>query len=279
MEYLITDSLSKFKGCKLTDRSVQDQSRDAVTVTTIDSRLRASLTKASAIIAPWIIAEVGADRGKDFGVDRHHDSDPGVADLTITNVSRSLALSVKHNHDALSHPRPYSLADQMGMSGLEFESDHRKRMDAVVKRFRTAAGGATSFPLVPAAKLKLYQEACAECAETVNKVSSQKDAITTLFNFLVGSDFKKIIVETNNSKALQSITIADYTKIKRPRSVKASVDHRPRASSLVLTFDNGWQIDLRIKNASTRISPTGQVSLKFDAQKKAGPLPPLIMLL
>ena len=167
----------------------------------------------------------------------------------------------------------------MGMSGLDFESDHRKRMDAAVRRFRTAAGGATSFPLVPAAKLKLYQEACAECATTVNKMSSNKDAVSNLFSFLVGSDFKKIIVETNNSKSLHSITIADYTKLKRPQSVKVSVDHRPRASSLVLTFDNGWQIDLRIKNASTRISPTGQVSLKFDAQKKAGPLPPLIMLL
>ena len=110
-------------------------------------------------------------------------------------------------------------------------------------------------------------------------MSSHKDAVTALFDFLVGSDFKKIIVETNNSKSLQSIVVADYTKIKRPRSVQASVDHRSRASSVVLTFDNGWEIDLRIKNASTHINPTGQVSLKFDAQKKSGALPPITVLL
>jgi hypothetical protein len=279
LEYLITDSLSKVKGCKLTDRAAADQSRDSVTVNMIDPKLRSSLNKAAEIVRPWIIAEVGAGGGKSFVVDRHHDSDPGVADLTITKVSKSLALSIKLNNDALSHPRPYSLVNQMGMSGLAFESDHRMRMDAAVKRFRAAAGGATSFPLVPAAKIKLYQETCEECATTVNKASSHVDAVTALFDFLVGTNFKKVIVETNNSNSLKSITVADYTKIKRPRSVNASVDHRPRASSLVLNFDNGWNIRLRIKNASTTIRPTGQVDLKFDARKKAGPIPPLTALL
>jgi hypothetical protein len=279
LEYLITDSLSKVKGCKLTDRSVEDQLRDSVTVTTIDSKLRNSLIKAAGVIVPWIISEVSVERGKSFEVDRHHDSDPGVADLTITKASNSLALSVKLNNDALSHPRPYSLVNQMGMSGMTFESDHRMRMDAAVKRFRAAAGGATSFPLVPAAKIKLYQETCEECAVTVNKASSHIDAVRALFDFLVGTNFKKVIVETNNSNSLKSITVADYTKIKRPRSVSASVDHRPRASSLVLNFDNGWNIRLRIKNASTTIRPTGQVDLKFDARKNAGPIPPLTALL
>lgn len=280
LEYLITDSLSRVKGCRLTDRAVVDQARDSHIVSTIDTSLRTSFTKAARILSPWILSEVGASGGTAFDVDRHHDSDPGVADLTITKSSKSLGLSIKHNHDALSHPRPYSLANQMGMSGLALESDHRKRMGAATSRFRVAAGGAASFPLVPAAKLKLYQETCAECAKTVNLASSDKDGVTALFDFLVGSDFKKVIVGTNkSSKSLMSITVADYTRIKRPSSVKASVDNRSRASSLILTFDNGWEIDLRIKNASTHINPSGQVSLKFDAKRKTGPLPPLMVLL
>ena len=279
LEYLITDSLSRVKGCKLTFRALADQSRDSQTVKKIDANLRLSFNKAAAVVSPWILSEVGVGDGTPFEVDRCSDSDPGVADLVITKGYKSWGLSIKHNHDALSHPRPYSLADAMGMSGTAVEIDHRKRMDVATKRFRAAAGGATTFPSVPAAKLKLYQEVCVECAKTINLAVSNKSAVPTLFEFLVGSDFKKVIVKTNHSsKSLESITVTDYRRIKKPTSVNTSVDNRPRASSLVLTFNNSWEIDMRIKNASTAISATGQVSLKFDAQKKAGPLPPPVAL-
>lgn len=281
LEYLITDALSKIKGSKLTSRALADQARDSATVRGIDSGLRASLTKAAGFVAPWMLSELNIRGGTAFGVDRHSDSDPGVADITITKGSSSLGVSVKHNHDALSHSRPYSLADAMGFAGTAIEVDHRKRLEAATTRFRVAARGATTFPSLPAGvKLKLYQEACAECATTVNRVAKNSTAVSTLFNFLVGSDFKKVIVKTHHSsRALESIVVADYTKIKPATSVTASVDNRARASSLVLTFDNGWKIDLRIKNAATRVSSSGQVSLKFDAQKKAGALPPIVTLL
>jgi hypothetical protein len=280
LEYLITDALSNVKGCKLTSRALADQTRDYDTVQRIDSRLRTSFTNAAGVVAPWMLKELGIGGGAAFEVDRHSDSDPGVADITITKGPNSLGVSVKHNHDALSHPRPYSLADAMGLAGTNFETDHRVRMEAATKRFRTAAKGATTFPSLPAgAKLKLYQEACAECATTVNRAGKNKTSVSTLFNFLVGSDFKKVIVRTiQTSRALTSITVADYTKIKPATSVTASVDNRARASSLVLTFNNGWKINLRIKNAATAISSSGQVSLKFDAQKEAGAIPPIVTL-
>lgn len=281
LEYLITDALSKVRGSKLTTRTLADQARDSATVRGIDAKLRVSFTKAAGLVTPWMLNEIGIRGGAAFDVDRHSDSDPGVADITIKRGSSSLGVSVKHNHDALSHPRPYSLADAMGFAGTAIETDHRTRMEAATKRFRRAARGATTFPSLPAGvKLRLYKEACAECATTVNRVANNGMAATTLFNFLVGSDFKKVIVETNRtSQTLESIVVADYTKIKPATSVKASVDNRARASSLVLTFNNGWKIDLRIKNAATSISSSGQVSLKFDAQKEAGVLPPIVTLL
>ncbi len=279
LEFSITRELSKIRGCKLTERALADQLRDARTFAGLTKQLRKSFTEAAEIVAPWVLSEIGAGRSSKFYVDRHQDSDPGVADLTVTSGSKSLRISIKHNHNALSHPRPYSLADRMGISTLAFESDHRDRLDRVTKKFRSAARGATSFPMVPAAKLKLYQETCAECAKTVNSANAHIGAASNLFSFLVGSDFKKLIVETNRtSKTLTSIKVMDYTRIKKPKSVTALVDNRPRASSLILKFDNGWKIDMRIKNASTKISPTGQVSLKFDAQKTEGPIPPLVLL-
>ena len=280
LEYLITDSLAQVKGCKLSSRTLDDQSRDSTTINRIEPKLKYSFIKAAGITTPWILNEVGVSKSQAFEVDRHSDSDPGVVDITIKCASRSLGVSIKHNHDALSHPRPYSLADWMGLANTNIEIDHRSRMDSATKKFRIATRGATTFPSLPAGvKLKLYQEVCTECAKTVNKVSSNPVAVSNLFEFLVGSNFKKVIVETNNtSYTLRSISVTDYTKIRTATSVKALVDNRPRASSLLLSFDNGWTIDLRIKNASTKISPTGQVSLKFDAQKKYGAVPPAITL-
>jgi hypothetical protein len=269
LEFLITDSLIKVKGCKPTSRALNDQARDATTIKRIEPKLRSSFTKAAGIVTPWILTEVGVSKSQAFEVDRHSDSDSGVVDITIKCASRSLGVSIKHNHDALKHPRPYSVADWMGLANTNIEIDHRSRMDTAI-----------TFPSLPAgAKLKLYQDSCAECAKTVNNASSNPVAVANLFEFLVGSNFKKVIVETNNtSHTLRSISVSDYTKIKTATSVKASVDNRPQASSLILTFNNGWTIDMRIKNASTRISPTGQVSLKFDAQKKHGAFPPAVIL-
>ncbi len=285
LEYLIAESLSRLTGAKLSSRALADQLRDSTTVRRIDSRLRTSFTKAAEIVTSWIVTEPGIGSGPGLLVDRHSDFDPGVADITVSRGVRSLGVSVKHNYDALSHPRPYSLVDAMGLDGSAFETDHRARMEVVTERFRTAARGASTFPSLPAGvKLKLYQEACAECAKSVNRIAGNGTAVSTLFSFLVGSNFKKVIIATDkSSRALESVIVADYTKIKHPTSVAASVDNRARASSLLLTFNNGWKIDMRIKNAKTDISRSGQVSLKFDAQMEEEEmedalLPPIVTL-
>jgi len=276
LEYLISDALNKVSGCTFTSRAAEDQIRDSATVKLIDPLLRKSFKAAADLVQPWILSEIEYSKGSQFQVDRHSDSDQGVADITLKRGASTLAISVKHNHDALSHPRPYSLADAMGLAGTHLEVDHRNRMSKITDNFRKASRGATTFPEVPTLKLKLYQAACSECATTVNLAARKTGVAGVLFDFLVGSNFKKLLVETSNSnKSLKSITVADYTNIKSPGAVKATVDNRSRASSLILIFDNGWKIDLRIKNASTGISQAGQVSLKFDAQKKAGAIPPI----
>jgi len=279
LEYFVTLALSTVRGCKLTSRTVEFQVRDKRTSAGINPSLKSAFDKASKIIRPCGISEIRLTSGQRFVVDRHADSDPGVADLTVSQGSQTLAVSIKHNHDALSHSRPYSLADAMGLAGTSFESDHRDRLDIATNSFRNAAGGASTFPSVPAAKLNLYRDVCRECAKTVNRAGNRKVAVSTLFEFLVGGEFKKVIVKTHpSSGSLIAVSVDDYSKWKSPSSVVASVNNRPRSSSLVLAFDNGWVIDLRIKNASTTIQPTGQVSLKFDAQKAAGTLPPLLKL-
>jgi len=280
LEYLITAEVQKRPGCSLTQRASRSQSRDSATVAQINQTLRASFTKAASTSADWIISEIGGEPGMVFEVDRTEDGDAGVADLIISSKQQTLLISVKHNHDALSHPRPYSLVESVGFGGTSFESDHRDRMANVSGRFRDASNNARTFAAVPAAKLQLYYDVCDECAKSLANIAKKSQLAEQVFDFLVSPGCRKIVVRTDlKAKSLTGIEVFDYTKIAKPTSITTRVDRRPKAASLVLDFDNGWCIDLRIHTASSRVATSGQLSLKFDAQRKVGILPPAIKLL
>jgi len=280
LEYLITAELQKRPGCSLTQRASRAQSRDSFTVSQINQTLRASFTKAATTSADWIISEIGGKPGMVFKVDRADDGDVGVADLIISSKKKTLLISAKHNHDALSHPRPYSLVKAVGFEGTSFESDHRNRMAKISDRFRSASNNARTYHAVPDAKLQLYYDVCDECAKSLANISKKNQLAEQVFNFLVSPGCRKLVVRTDSeTKSLTGIEVFDYTRIAKPTSISTRVDRRSRAASLVLDFDNGWRIDLRIHTASSRVSTSGQLSLKFDAQRKVGKLPPAITLL
>jgi hypothetical protein len=280
LEYLITAELLKKTGCSLTQRAVQFQSRDASTVTQISQTLRSSFVKAAKTSADWIVEEIGGNTGIAFKVDRASDGDVGAADLVVASKNKNLLISVKHNHDALSHPRPYSLVEAVGFRGTRFESDHRDRMSNVSDRFRKASNNATSYGAAPAAKLQLYYDVCDECSTSLGRIAKGAKTVEQIFNFIVSPGCKKLVVRTDStSKALSGIEVFDYTQIIPPTKLATRVDRRSKAASLILDFNNGWRIDMRLHTASSRVSTSGQLSLKFDAQRELGVLPPVITLM
>jgi hypothetical protein len=265
-------------GCSLTQRAKEYQLRDKGTAKTIVSALHKTFEEAAQISVDWILGEVSASSRNPFTVDRADDGDAGAADLIVTCGTKKLLLSVKHNHDALGHPRPYSLIESVGYPKTALELDHRVRMEKATKKFRTAIGSAVTFSSVSTHKQKLYKEVCQECASSIEKMATDGEFVESLFNFLVSPGCKKLIVRTDSrTKALKRIEVYDYTRIDLPKKVTTSVNVRPRATSISLAFDNKWVIDLRIHNASSRISTTGQLSLKFDSQKGLA-TPPLSLV-
>jgi len=274
LEYLIAKSLGDTPGVRLTSRAQTSQIRDENNLDNIDPRLRITLKKAGSIAAGWVISELRPGSKSFLEVDRSSDGDEGVADLIISTSSLTLPLSVKLNHDALSHPRPYSLTAAVGLSGTAIDIDHRSRMDKAGGTFRRRIGRVETFSLVPHEKAQLYFEICEVCVETLNVIRKKPKNVAALFNFLVGPGCKKVVVRTNATKDLSEIEVFDYQQIEIPRTVQARTERRTEASSIVMNFDNGWQIGLRIHNASSRISPANQLSLKFDAQRISGKIPP-----
>lgn len=272
LEFLITQRLLQLPGCTLSSRASADQLRDKQTIQRINPALKSTLEEAADLIADWIVEDELSGHGNEIKVDRHSDDDDGVADLSIRHRTGLLALSIKHNHDALSHPRPYSLAQWLGFAkGSPTDLDHRRRLLRVSDSFRYSSGGALLFSEVPEQKWTLYKDVCSECVTTLKTIADAGE-VSSLFNRLVGCGFKKVLVRSDRvSRRLSSVEIIDYSTLTAPTELRSTVDVRTGSISVDVVFNNGWKIDMRIHNASSRISTSGQLSLKFDAKREYGP--------
>ena len=274
LEQLIVGRLAKERAYQLTQRALDAQNRDSRFLNEIDKNLLISLRQSADKIAAWFGSEVS---DKQIQVDRTNDSDDGVADIILISNNQSLAYSVKHNSDSLSHLRPYSIAQKLGQPiGSDLDLDHRQRMAVISEKFRKSAGNSRTYMSVPKAKQELYVDTCSETQKTLKKT---KDASRVLFESLVGTNFKKIIVHTNaTTKALRGISIYDYSSVVSPKTMKTSLLESEDSCRLIVEFDNGWEISLRVHTASTNISSSNQLSLKFDAVALRNTLPPAISL-
>jgi hypothetical protein len=69
-------------------------------------------------------------------------------------------------------------------------------------------------------------------------------------------NYYKIIVDTN----AQTLTIQQFTQIQMPTNVMATV----KRQYVNLTFENGWEISMRLHTASSQLK--NSPSLKFDTK-------------
>ncbi len=278
LESLITTELEKVEFIELTQRTLDAQRRDDPKVKVLDLNLSKSFQKSAKLITDWIISEIGTNHGLAVEVDRSSDNDAGVADINITYRDKLLPLSVKHNHDALSHARPYSLFKSSGFGKSTSDTAHRDALAKACNSFRLKAGSAKLFSEVANLLPELYVDVCQACTKSIETFPDQSLLAEKLFSFLVGPGCKKVIVRTKSTHTLKRIEIFDYSALKKPTKVTPTFEKRTQSASLVLVFDNGWEIDLRVHSASSLISVNGQLSLKFDVQRKAGILPDPIVL-
>lgn len=261
LEALIVERLASDRAYQLTDRAISAQSRDSRSLATINRSLRTSFEESAEKISNWLHTELS---GSSIQVDRSGDSDSGVADIILSSSNKSLGYSIKHNSDSLSHLRPYSIVQKIGQPlKSKLDVDHRARMSSISDRFRRAAGREIAYLNVPHAKQHLYVDVCVETQKTLEKAG---EVSGQLFESIVGTNFKKIIVRTNSvTKTLQSIQVYDYSTVRTPGSMRTSILESDGSCRLIIEFDNGWEIALRVHTASSTISTSGQLSLKFDA--------------
>jgi hypothetical protein len=256
------------RGVAPAGRTEDDQLRDAPKFARCAAAVRRRHSNAAPRIADWIEGRVGSFRH--VQVERMGDSDGGVADIRLLrDGGLLLSLSLKFNHDALKHPRPYSLAQACGFEKESPEdASHRAALDAATADFIRAAKRfeCANFSDLPSRTKDMYGEVVAACARSVTGWVASDRARTSacLFDFLVSRGFHKVIVPKDEG---DRISIEDFTEIPGPASLAAGAD----GSYLDLRFDNGWDVRMRLHSAAKAINLTGgQLSLKFDARKESG---------
>jgi hypothetical protein len=144
----------------------------------------------------------------------------------------------------------------MGELGMQFLEAARRR-------------GASLFRQLPTERTVLYSGVIAGSATSIGTwAANAGNAVGRhLFDFLVPLGFYKLIVSGDPRRAT---VIQDFVAITRPSEVSAFQDPT-NPSCLLLHFDNGWKIRLRVHTAASRIAlDDRQLSLKFDARRIDG---------
>lgn len=265
LEFRLAEILSQQKSYSLTQRAIEYNNRDKSKYLSIPTSLQNDYSTASNKICNWLSTLIPSNTSA--LVDRLGDEADSVDDIVITTPSSSIHLSLKHNHHALKHPRPYSFAQFCNYPKNSKEDvQHRQAMDTVANSFRSKLTNQTLFNQCSNTEIDaLYSGVCNACSNSLtNWAKSNPTIANSLFNFLVNKGYYKVIVETRGSLVVK---IQDYSSIPNPTSVIPTTS----ANRLILKFNNGWEINNRIHTASSRISEIGkQLSLKFDAQRVTG---------
>lgn len=259
------------RGAGAAGNTLADQARDAPKFAKCAAAVRNRHSAVAPQVADWIEGRVGSFRH--LRVERMGDSAGGVADLRmLRDGSPVLSVSIKFNHDALKHPRPYSLAQACGFDkGSPADEEHRASLGAIAERFVAAARrfDCATFSEIPKRTHAMYDEVVDACAASLRRwLGSAGDGVgTALFDFLVPRGFHKVIVPRDPAGR---VIVEDFTGIAVPTALQVRAD----GSYLDLRFDNSWHIRMRLHSAAKEINlDGGQLSLKFDARKESGEVP------
>lgn len=269
LEYAVVIELSKIPNANLTTRAITDNVRDKPKFDEIaqeSQQLQQQFLSAALKISSWIKSQF---INQTITIDRLPDSGTSVSDITISSPITKLEISLKHNHFALKHPRPYSMAQACGYDKKSLQDIyHRSLMQTVDNNFRAMAMGMANYNNCSQTTIStLYNSTYGACLTSINNwAASDKDLAKNLFSFIVNNGFYKVIVNTGSSVVVK---VQDFLTPSTVNNVNAYIN--PTSSYLNLDFSNGWVIALRVHTAATEISKIGsQLSLKFDAQKVAG---------
>lgn len=271
LEFAIAVEISNLPRFSLSNQSITLNLRDAAKFDSLPDTLKQHYQEAAIKLAQWIKSKFAPS--DNVIIERLNDSANSVADIVFKSSNSQIEVSLKHNHEALKHPRPYSLAQACGYhKNSSQDLMHRECMAYISNGFRNSAAGKVYYSDCNSYLIDhLYADVCRSSKKSIDDwLTSNANLATHLFRFIVSTGFYKVIVETRGSL---KIRIQNFHSIASPTNVVTSAN----ANRLHLIFNNGWGLNLRIHTAASKISRKNQLSLKYDAQKTSGVVQEIIL--
>ena len=201
-----------------------------------------------------------------------------------------IGISCKHNHTAVKHSR---LSDKLDFGakwfGIPCSENYFADIRPVfseLRQIRKSSQAKAKWDTIGGdeAKQKLYKTVLTAFAKELKRLDSENPGVVAprLISYLIGSkDFYKLIaIDRDKTTEIQAFnmygtlnkasgmnkSISDIRKLKLPtrfhRIEFFEENGVERPNTLAVYCDCGWEVTLRIHNASSRVEP----SLKFDIQ-------------
>ena len=208
--------------------------------------------------------------------------DGDVRDIIIkrNNIMWEVGLSLKHNHMAVKHSRLSSRLD-FGKKwyNVECSQQYWNNIAPVFAYLKAEKSKGSLFSNLPNKEDDVYVPILrAFMSEVKQQVASNSDIPRKLVEYLLSRyDFYKIIsIDSLRLTTIQSFnmygTLNKASRIAK-HSIEAPIlalpttllhiDFKPNSkTTIIMTYDNGWQFSFRIHNAEDKVT----TSLKFDVQ-------------
>ncbi|MDM0740113.1 HaeIII family restriction endonuclease [Clostridium perfringens] len=263
-EYALCKKIdSNFTNITLTDRAVVEQSKDKRYYDALNSDEKSKYDiSTNRICSEWLNLKL--IDSNIYTLDRLPDSagvNGDVTDIRLESPNAIINISLKHNHNALKHPRLTRVPKWIDINtDNKYASDYKNIWDSFLSKANTLSSTATLFNELIAIEDNfvfdnLYNPLCKLVSNYLTKNIKTSSQVESLFKFMVGKyDFYKIIDNPDY------VLIQDFIDLKMPKNVKIEQTDK---SYIKMTFNNGVILNLRIHTASSRISTK---SVKFDVR-------------
>lgn len=205
-----------------------------------------------------------------------------VRDIVIKreNIKWEIGLSIKHNHDAIKHSRlSHKLDFGKEWFGNPCSVTYWSSVKPVFDMLKVEKEKGTKWSEIKDKEHSVYVPLLQAFIDEVKRAyEKDKDMPRKMLEYLIGvKDYYKIV--SRDSKRLTLIhTFNMHNTLNKPSKNKISaitvpmvelptrlvaLEFKPENSNTVeMYLDNGWQLNFRIHNASSKVEP----SLKFDVQ-------------
>jgi hypothetical protein len=208
--------------------------------------------------------------------------------LIIRSVQKwEIGISAKHNHDAVKHPRLSSDIDfgqqWLGVPCSAQYFEQVRKLFEPLRKIKEESNSKQTWDTLEDKESQIYRPLLLAFRKELFSLyqASPQTVPENLVTYLVGNrDFYKVIKRDNeveifaynlhgtlNKSSDKRVPKYKLSTIKLPTRIVGIEFKENSNTTLIVTFDRGWELSFRIHNASSRIEP----SLKFDINLLSAP--------